>query len=105
MFINQIVNYCSSNYVDKRDKRCNGCQNDCSGSCKNCLHNIFWGKKIQRYNCSNIVNFYVCRYIYRFASEIEYILNKVYSFNLLKRLDILSIGCGPSTDHYCYLFQ
>jgi hypothetical protein len=96
MLIDELVAYCDSRY--RRTDRCPGCPNDCKGGCEACLDAIHFGRIIRPYNCENISNFYVCKYIYKYASEIDHLITR---FEPLKRLDayhILSVGCGPCTE-------
>jgi len=97
--LNRIIKFCSDKY-EVSDNICSYCKNTCHGSCKRCLEKINFKKEVIReYNCKNIVCYYTCHHLYRYASEIEYALEK-FDHSVLKNLNILSIGCGPSTELY-----
>ena len=96
----QLVNYCYTNY-NRPDDGCNHCQNaPCLGGSELCLDHIHRvGTHDRTYNCANIVNYYTCKYIYRYLTEIEILLNKYTSvFRNIRNLRLWSIGCGPCTE-------
>lgn len=82
--------------------RCQDCKNNCAGNCEKCLDNIHFGRDSRRYNCINIVNYYVCKYSYRYASEMEILLNVQPEIKQVDEFKILSIGCGPCTDLFSF---
>lgn len=98
MDINDIVNYCDDLYTrNETYYRCESCNNECQGNCENCLDKIHFGDK-RRYNCENIKNYYICKYIYKYSSEIQYLFETHHTLKELNHMKILSIGCGPCTD-------
>ena len=98
MNLGKLVNYCDSMYKDSTTKcNCIECEEVCYGDCEKCLDKIHFGDD-RRYNCTNIMNFYVCKYIYKYSSEIEHAFNECNLLSDKEYLNILSIGCGPCTD-------
>ena len=99
MPLNQLVDFCHQNY--NRPDRCDDCPNeDCSNSCTACLNHIHHvGTHDRSYNCPNIVYCYTCKYIYRYSSEIEFLLNcYAVIFRNAPTVRLWSIGCGPATE-------
>lgn len=105
MLIDKILNFCDSEY--KREHtgvRCENCQHDgmCSGKCKGCLEEIHYptrhpaGKKT--YDCPNLINFYVCDYTYKYATEIYYLMQKSTALTYIPNYRVFSIGCGACPD-------
>lgn len=97
----KLVNYCYENYDCPR--RCDDCPNDpCFGTCNLCLDHIHRvGTHDRTYNCGNIIKYYTCKYIYRYSTEIEYLLNRyryTRAFRNVRNVRIWSIGCGPCTE-------
>ena len=98
MNINKIVDYCDSVYKSNNiEYRCEKCNNNCTGSCEMCLESIHFGDD-RRYNCENISNYYCCKYIYKYSSEIQYLFESHYTLSELECMRVISIGCGPCTD-------
>jgi thiol-disulfide isomerase/thioredoxin len=62
------------------------------------LEAIHFRKISRSYNCQNIANFYVCKYIYKCASEIDHLITRFKDIASLDTYDILSIGCGPCSE-------
>lgn len=105
MLIDEIVDYCDKEYKSvNTEYLCKNCVHptECSGSCKLCLEQVHYPSRnpggLRDYNCKNIVNFYVCTYLYKYASEIYYLIKKSESLNEIEELHIMSIGCGASPD-------
>lgn len=99
MPINQIVDFCSR--LHDRHERCLDCPNEeCHNSCLGCLENIHLVSSCERtYNCNNIAYCYTCKYVYRYSSEIEYLLSTYISvFRNAQPLRVCSIGCGPCSE-------
>ncbi|WP_321993268.1 methyltransferase domain-containing protein [Clostridium butyricum] len=96
--VKELVDYCDNLYKNSETQcRCKDCKNDCQGSCEKCLDKIHFGDT-RRYNCFNITNYYLCKYIYKYSSEIEHLLVKDGFLEKLPMINALSIGCGPCTD-------
>lgn len=49
-------------------------------------------------DCTHMADFYMCKYSYRYTSEIIYALEWMPSLSSEKNLKVLSFGCGPCTD-------
>ncbi len=113
MLLNELVSYCDIEYTKHHNEKssdCLKCRNVCQHDCKKCLEYIhypqrrpFGGK--DDYNCPNIINFYICAYAYRYASEIlRFLETDVFNdfFVELHRFkitpNILSLGCGGCPD-------
>lgn len=102
MLIKDLVEYCDDNY--DRPQRCQDCPNEeCPGDCEQCLKIIHFPDdypdlRDRGYHCDNIVNFYVCKYIYKYSSEIDRLIENHTELNDLNHYKILSLGCGPCSD-------
>jgi len=94
--IDEVLKYCSRNY--NRRQKCPDCQNVCQGSCECCLNAIHFCKIYRPYNCTNIANYYTCKYSCKYSSEIDILLSKLKSLKSYDSFNVLSIGCGPCTD-------
>lgn len=105
MLIDRILGFCDAQYcAAQTDKRCDDCnhQDGCSGGCKDCLKEIHYpslypnGKKL--YDCPNLINFYVCDYTYKYATEIYYLMQNSTALTQIQNYRIFSIGCGACPD-------
>lgn len=105
MLIHEIVDYCNAEYRNADTTHlCHDCNHPskCSGSCKKCLEQVHYpsnypnGKK--DYDCENMINFYVCDYINKYASEMLYLLRKSEKLKEINEYHILSLGCGAAPD-------
>lgn len=105
MLIHEIVKFCDNEYrnVDT-EHLCKNCNHptQCSGSCKSCLEQVHYPDKYPNgkkdYDCKNMINFYVCDYINKYASEMLYLLRKSEILKEIYEYHILSIGCGAAPD-------
>ena len=105
MLIDEIVDFCNAGYQENAGNcNCDGCGNRCkrSGKCKDCLEEIHYPTKYPQgkkdYDCSNLVNFYMCDYTFKYASEMLYLIRQSDALKKLKYYHILSIGCGGCPD-------
>ncbi len=109
MLIDNIINNCNSNYENNSQGKTNcECKKECThpsactSNCELCLEQIHypsrneWGRK--EYDCQNILDFYVCKYIHKYSSEIEYALHAIEKLDKLKSISAISLGCGASPD-------
>ena len=103
MLIDTVIDYSDNAYQKSKCNQCNhkiGCPGN--GDCQKCLDEIHFpnehpnGKK--SYDCHRLINFYVCKYSYKYASEILYLLKEKSSIKDIKEYNIMSIGCGPCPD-------
>lgn len=100
LIISDIVEFCDNSYKPS-DYKCSTCKNTCWGSCEKCLGKINYTKEDLRiYNCGNIIYYYMCKYVYKYSSEFEHLFKKIAKLASLGQYNILSIGCGPSTELY-----
>lgn len=109
MLMDTIINFCDKNYNIKsiNSKNCN-CKNacthpsNCPNSCESCLEQVHFPTKFENgridYNCDNVINYYTCKYMYKYSSEIEYALKSVNNLDGIGRFNIFSIGCGACPD-------
>jgi hypothetical protein len=96
MPVNQLTDFCHSQ-KNKADK-CPDCTYECDNNCKHCLEKIHFENPDKRcYDCDNIIHCYTCSYIYKYASEIHYLLQK-HPLTTFTEFSILSLGCGSCAD-------
>ena len=106
MLINELTIYCDKNYMSSCAGSCmryNQCNHAimCSGGCSNCLHEIHFPEKYSDrcdYDCVKLIDFYVCRYTHKYASEILYLIERSRILNDMRTYKILSLGCGGCSD-------
>jgi len=109
MLIEEITAYCDNEYTHNRIyhvcRECRElgikCRGNSSVGCANCLDAIHYyhGKEaMQDYICPNLINFYTCRFSYKYASEIISLLEVTTLFDDDNNIRIMSIGCGPCPD-------
>ena len=96
MTVSDLVKFCHSKH--DRATICDVCPNECQGECEECLDVIHFDKIKREYNCSNITYFYVCKYAYKYSSEIDYLFSPLKAIHNFPSYDIMSIGCGPCTE-------
>lgn len=105
MLIYELTEFCDRQYkANKTASACANCNHHygCSGGCKNCLEEVHYptryphGKK--DYDCSNQINFYVCDYSFKYASEMLYLLYQSQALKDINDYHIMSIGCGGCPD-------
>lgn len=110
MLINRITDFSKNEYEDNSSKYscddCNHCyecpkdNSDVCEDCKDCLEQIHYhdSKGKTDYDCINMINFYVCCYIFKYASEILYLIRQSDLIKELNEYNILSFGCGACPD-------
>lgn len=105
MLIHEIVRFCDNEYRKSDTKHiCADCNHttECSKSCKKCLEEIHFPSKYPQgkkdYDCENLINFYVCDYSNKYASEMLYLLRRSEKLKEIDEYHILSIGCGAAPD-------
>lgn len=107
MLLDKILSYCDGKYQECSGRRpCPICRHPtgvCSGNCEKCLEQVHYpykypdGKK--DYDCQNMLNFYACKYLYKYTSEICHLINRSSMVpSVIDEYHILSIGCGASPD-------
>ena len=105
MLIYELTNFCDNQYKSQNtDHVCHNCNHKekCSGGCKYCLEEIHYpGRYMQGktdYDCENLINFYVCDYSFKYASEMFYLLSQSQALKEINNYHIMSIGCGGCPD-------
>lgn len=98
MLIDEIVDFCDKEYSSQGCEGCRNC-NLCNHNCKNCLDDLHYHRNNIRtdYSCGHLLDYYVCRYSYKYCSEIVYALESI-DLNQYPYFNILSLGCGASPD-------
>jgi len=97
--IQEIVDFCDNCFSPyEKGSSCDGFP---LMTCENCLKEIHFRKDSTRqYDCKNMCYWYVCQDIYRYASEMAWLLHDK-ELGLRTRnspLNICSIGCGPCSE-------
>lgn len=106
MIIDTILKNCSERQNQKCDEPCENCSYGefCPEDCEKCLEYIHYPSHAEtnapkrKYDCTHMADFYMCKYSYRYTSEIIYALEWMPSLSSEKNLKVLSFGCGPCTD-------
>lgn len=105
MLIYELTNFCDSQYKSQDIEHvCHNCNHrgKCSGGCKNCLEEIHYPTRYMQgktdYDCANLINFYVCDYSFKYASEMLYLLSQSQALKEISNYHIMSIGCGGCPD-------
>lgn len=106
MIIDTILENCDERHNCKSNNRCDDCSYGqfCPGDCAKCLEYIHYPSHAEtnapkrKYDCTHMADFYMCKYSYRYTSEIIYALEWMSSLSSEKNLKVLSFGCGPCTD-------
>ena len=101
--IEHIIQKANERYVNHK---CNNCHySTCTSSCEKCLEYCHYPPKAitegfekRVYNCLNMIDFYVCKYSYKNATEIIQALLFMKKLIENKNVNILSLGCGPCSD-------
>lgn len=96
MILSQLVKHCDKKYT--QGGQCSDCERDCQETCEKCLDAIHFNKTSRNYDCLNMTYCYVCKYVYRYSSEIDRLFARLKSLRKFKSYNILSIGCGPCTE-------
>lgn len=99
--IDEIVNYCDTQYQLKNGK-CVGCKITCNSNCFQCLKDIHFKSQCHRsYDCKYMCYHYICQDIHRYATEMAWMwhfLFKEIKWDTNCAMNICSIGCGPCTE-------
>lgn len=103
MLLNNIVDYCYNDYWIHRHNCF--CDDSCSANCNVCLEKIHFNKVLRHYDCRSMIDYYVCKYIYRQASEMAALLRCLPWPRALRSMRVLSIGCGSCSDLYAFLYH
>lgn len=101
MLIDSVVEFCDMEYKNEECMQCNSkiaCDENCDG-CKQCLDDIHYHHNKYRdfYDCEKLLDYYVCRYSYKYCSEMIYALSER-DLSGYPYFHILSLGCGAAPD-------
>lgn len=97
--INMLTTFCAHRFHEDRCYLCTHPNGKCSGSCLNCSEEVNYHRAGGRtdYDCQKFMYYYVCRYSWKYCSEIMYALEKI-RLSRYPAYNILSIGCGGAPD-------
>ena len=112
--IGTIINKCHESYISSSCDFCNHinvCPGSCGGNCKNCLAEVHYPNRTLNgktdYDCERMLDFYVCDYSAKYASEMLYLMHESMALKNIDDYHVLSIGCGGAPDlmafeKYCH---
>lgn len=98
--IDTLAAFCENQYHSYGEcKPCSHPSGMCSGSCRNCSEEVNYHRGNGRldYNCQKFIYYYVCRYSWKYCSEMIYALESI-DCRKYPEFHILSIGCGGAPD-------
>lgn len=109
MLIDLLVDYCDEQYRNGECETCTGlnrCNDECDGNCKLCLDDIHfhYNRRRLHYNCERLLYYYICRYSYKYCSEMIYALRRI-DLSDYPYLHILSLGCGGAPDLMAFQYM
>lgn len=98
--IHSLTSHCDMMYCNYGP--CIACSHPsghCSGGCLQCSEEVNFHQAGKRadYNCQKFLYYYVCRYSWKYCSEIMYALD-VIDLRKYPHFNILSLGCGGTPD-------
>lgn len=108
------IDYCNNKYISTECRNCNhhnGCPNSSCNNCKQCLVEVHFPKDYptgrKDYECEHMLDFYVCSYAPKYASEMLYLMKKSEALKDINNYHVISIGCGAAPDlmaleKYCH---
>lgn len=105
--IHSLLATCDKRYQDtKRCDSCDACsyKDYCPHDCEKCLDYIHTPSHApddapnRKYDCDRMADFYVCKYVCRYTSEMIYALRRLRDLSNKSAIKVLSLGCGPCTD-------
>ena len=93
--IETLTEYCDQVYCNMGPcVRCTHPSGRCSGGCKQCSEEVNYHRNISgcrsEYNCQKFLYYYVCRYSWKYCSEIIHALDVINAVSGLRR------GAGPN---------
>ncbi len=102
MLINDILDKANQRHFNHDfSEKCENCsyRENCPHNCGTCLCRVHFSNDENReYDCPNMADFYVCKYSYRYTSELIHLLSCLESLKSRNFIKVISLGCGPSTD-------
>ncbi len=103
--IGTVVKYCHEQYQSGGCINCtheDKCRSECSGNCRRCLEEVHfpvsypYGKR--DYDCVRMLQFYICAYAAKYASEMVYIMRRSEALRQIDDYHVVSVGCGGCPD-------
>lgn len=98
--LDTLTAYCASQFYEYGNcQKCTHPSGKCSGGCLKCSEEVNYHKPGGRtdYDCQKFMYYYVCRYSWKYCSEIMYALEQI-NLSAYPSYNILSIGCGGAPD-------
>lgn len=98
--IENLTSFCSDVYKNYGEcEHCSHPSGHCSGGCRKCSEEVNFHKKNGRtdYDCQKFMYYYVCRYSWKYCSEIIHLLDTI-NLDEYPEYRILSLGCGAAPD-------
>lgn len=98
--LDTLTTYCADQFFRYGDcLHCTHPNGKCSGSCLKCSEEVNYHRTGGRtdYDCQKFMYYYVCRYSWKYCSEIVYALDQI-DLSDYPAFNILSIGCGGTPD-------
>lgn len=95
-----LTDFCADKFYKYGDcTHCSHPSGKCSGSCLVCSEEVNFHHTNGRkdYDCQKFLYYYVCRYSWKYCSEIMYALEHT-DFTEYPACNILSLGCGGAPD-------
>ena len=105
--INKLLTACDQRFqAERHGKTCINCTyaGHCPNNCEECLELVHFPSRVvenappRKYDCKHMADFYVCKYGYKYVSELIYAFRLLRDLQNRQNLKVLSFGCGPCTD-------
>ncbi len=100
-----VIDFCHNQYISAKCEECGhfeGCPSVKCGNCKQCLEEIHYPYRHPNgwrdYECDRMINFYVCDYTAKYASEMLYLMRRSEALSTIEKYHVLSLGCGACPD-------
>ena len=104
MLLYDLIEKCSyRDEYQKEHEQCEYCSygDCCPRDCQSCLQYVHFPQNApapRKYDCIHMADCYYCKYAYKYASEMVYGLSCFAEIRDKKKLNIMSVGCGPCTE-------
>ena len=98
--LNALTTYCAKQFHEYGNcRQCSHPSGMCSSGCLKCSEEINFHEAGGRrdYDCEKFIYYYMCRYSWKYCSEIIYALEQI-NLDNYPGYAILSIGCGGAPD-------
>lgn len=99
--LKELIGICDERYRDGNCQHCNYSEHCPNHDCSVCLHYIHTPCEApapRKYDCTRMADYYVCKYTYKYTSELIYAFERLKDISNKRKLKVMSIGCGPCTD-------